>query len=473
MNFSQLLRILWARRVFVAIVTLTTLAVAVVVSLVIPRKYVATASLVIDSRGVDPVTGATTSAQSAANLLATQIDVIASRAVALQVVDQLKLDAGSSPQSAAPASERPSRESVANSLLQSVTVKPAADSNVIRIRFEDSDPVFAALAANGFADAYLQTSLDLRRGPAKQQSAWFEEQLQSLRDSVESERKSLSEYQRSHGIVATDDRLDVETVRLEEISKQLVEAQRAAQEADGRLRQTNQALKSGRVGEMPDVLGNSLLQTMKADLARAEARLAELSERLAVNHPQYMSAAAEVRALRDELAAETRNARGSIEQSAQLARLQANDLQRAFDEQKSRILELRRERDELELRNREVQNAQNAYDSALQRASQVRLESQFNQTSVAILDRASPPKYAATPGLALSSALSVVFGAMLGAALALLLEMMNRRIRARDELADITGVEVLVEVPRLHASFRPGRLLPRRGPRATLDVRPV
>lgn len=472
MSLSQLLQILWARRAFVATVTIAMLVLAIVASLIVPRKYVATSSLVIDSRGLDPVTGASSVAQPAAGLLATQMDVIASRAVALKVVEELQRTPDV-PAAASDFARGTSREAAASALLQSVSVKPGSDSSVVRIRFEASDPDFAARAANAFADAYLQTSLELRLEPTRRHSTWFEEQLQSLRSNVEKQRDSLSTYQRDNRLVATDERLDVETSRLDEISKQLLEAQRVSKETDARLRQASQAVSKGRVQELPDMIGNSLLQTMKADLVRAEGRLAELSERLDRNHPQYMSAAAEVRTLREKLAAETRSTQGSIEQAAQIAQRQTADLQRAFDEQKSRILELRRQRDEIALRNREVENAQGAYDSALQRASQLRMESQLNQTSVAILDRATPPRDAATPGLTLSAALGIVFGAMLGGALALLFEMLDRRVRARAEFVDLTGVDILIEVPRLQASFKPGRYKAVRGPRATLDVKPA
>lgn len=475
MTFTQLMRILWARRQMVFVVTSTAVALALVAYLVMPKTYVATTSLVIDARAADPITGAAPNVPSTAGLLATQMDVIASNAVALKVVDALKLPTDADavdPQARGARADVRSRESWASALLQSLTVKPGADSNMVRIKFEDSDPEFAALVANAFADAYLQTSLDLRLDPAKRQSAWFEQQLQTLRGSVEERRESLSQYQRSHGIVASTERLDVENARLEEISRQLLEAQRSGQEASARLRQTRQATQGGRLNEVPEIMSNSLLQSLKADLVRAQGRLAQLSERYDRNHPQYMSAAAEVQSLNQKIAAEIDSARGSIEQSSQIAQQQVASLQRAFDDQKAHILELTRQRDEISVRDREVQNAQGAYDAALQRASQLRLESQLNQTSVAVLDRALAPMGPAGLGLFLSTALSLVFGAVLGAALALAMEMLDRRVRDGDELVSVAGLELLGEVPRLRASFKPRKTPLIRGVRAVLDGGP-
>src|SRR5690606_31813082 len=116
---------------------------------------------------------------------------------------------------------------------------------------------------------------------------------------------------------------------------------------------------------------------------------------------------------------------------------------------------------------------QAAYDAALQRASQLRLESQLNQTTVAVLDRASAPVNPAGLGLFLTTALSLIFGSILGAALALTIEMLDRRVRDGEELLTAAGLEVLGEVPRLRASFKQLSAPPVRGVRAVLEGKPI
>jgi succinoglycan biosynthesis transport protein ExoP len=446
MNIGQLLRIFWARRQLVFGVMMGAVALALLVKLILPPTYVATTSLVIDTKAVDPVTGAAAPQGGAG--MTTQIDVITSRAVALKVVDELKLVEGTGEEA-----DR-QRTGKAYALLGALSVKPTPASNVVRLHFEDADPKFAAAVVNGFADAYVRTSLELKLDPSRRQNVWFEEQLRNLRNTVEERRQKLSQYQRDHGIIATDERLDVENSRLNDLSRQLVEAQRVEQDAQARQRQAGQ---SGNLSELPEIQNNSLLQSLKGELVRAEARLAELSERYDRNHPQHMMANAEVRALRDKIAAETSSATASIGQSVQISSRQVANLQQAFDEQKSRILELKRQRDEVSVLDREVETAQGAYDTVLQRASQVRLESQLEQTSVSVLDRASVPGSPAPPGLVVSIVLAAIFGTMFGAALALLLEMLDRRVRLGDELTRLAGLEVLAEVPRLRASFRSPR----------------
>jgi uncharacterized protein involved in exopolysaccharide biosynthesis len=206
--------------------------------------------------------------------------------------------------------------------------------------------------------------------------------------------------------------------------------------------------------QLPDILGNSLLQNMKAELARAEAKLAEVAERYDRNHPQYIAASAEINALRSKLWAEIGTARGAIEQSARLSERREGELQQALDQQKETILELQKQRDQQAVLYREVENAQRTYDAASQRSSQVRMESEFTQSNIAILNPAIPPMNPAKPRVMLNLILSIVAGGLLGAASALLMELRDRRVRDRHDLIGSIDAPLLGELPPINASGR-------------------
>jgi polysaccharide biosynthesis transport protein len=298
--------------------------------------------------------------------------------------------------------------------------------------------------ANAFSAAYAETSLELKVDPARRQAGWFGEQVAEIRKGLEESQQRLSDYQSEQEIVLSEvDRIDLENARLAELSSQLVAAQTAMYAADTRQTQTGNASVRDRVGEMPDILGNPLVQSMKAELVRAEARLADVNSRYGANHPQYVSAAAERDSLRSKLDAELTTARGAVDQAAQIASRQVDALQDAVERQKARVLELNQQRDTLAVLTRDVGSARAAYDAAMQRQAHVRLESEVNQTDIAVLNPAVPPLLPAFPLLKLNLALAFALGGLLGAGSALLVEVADRRIRLRTDLADLAGVPVL------------------------------
>ena len=81
------------------------------------------------------------------------------------------------------------------------------------------------------ADAYIDTNIDLKVDSAKQYATWFNEQSRTLRADLEAKEKRLSDFQNAAGIVATDDKLDVENARLQELSTQLVAVQSQRQQS--------------------------------------------------------------------------------------------------------------------------------------------------------------------------------------------------------------------------------------------------
>jgi chain length determinant protein EpsF len=457
LTFAQLLRILRARRGLVLAVLVLCVVLVTGVSLLLPETYVARVTLVAEIKDTDPVTGNAVRSQQLTSYLNTQADIASSRSVALKVVDRYRLADSRALQDefhsrAQGGSEL--REWLADRLLSNVEVELSRNSNVFHIAYAAPEAGDAALVANALAEAYIQTTIELKLDPAKRQSHWFDEQLVDLRAKLEEAQTRLADFQRTNELVTTDGRLDVETARLAGIATESLAAQTAATDAQTRRQQMKFALEKGRTGELPDILGNNLLQSMKADLTRAESKLAEVSERYGASHPNYVSAAAEVNTLRQRLAAELETARGSIEQTAQIASQRAREMEASLEQQKQRILELRRVNDERDVLTREVESAQRAYEAATQRASAVRLESQLDQSTVAVLVPATRPLVPARPRVMLNTIAALFFGALFGMAMAVMLEWRDRRIRDGADITLATGVVLLAEVPR-----------PRRPPR--------
>jgi chain length determinant protein EpsF len=449
-----MLRILRGRALlFTAIVLLVVTAVGFI-SLISPKKYVAELALVVDVQGNDPMKESALAPSLVPTHLSTQTEIIRSRNVTTKVIEKMGL-------ATEPAVVEAYRESGADTdlntwlvenVLRSVDAKTARNSNIIRISYTSTDPQTAATMANAFADAYIQTSLELKVDPARRQVTWYEQQVSQLRDELVAAQQRLSKYQSDHGVLGVDDaRMDVENARLQEISNQLVTVQAAMFDANSR---SQQITSSEQLDALPDLLKNPTIQNLKSELARAESKLAEVSGRYGVNHPQYIASAAEVTSLKSKLNMEIGVTRGSLVQNAAIARRQLGDVQKALDEQKDRIIALKRQQDELSVLKRDIESARAAYDAALQQANQTKLESRVDRTNVAILNAATPPLMPDSPRILLNLVVSLLVGVVLAVGLILTMEVCNRRLRSAEDLADFTDLPVLAELPALPAAAR-------------------
>lgn len=440
MTFTQFLLILKARFWIILITFLVIVSAATVVSLLMPKSYMATTSLVLNYKGMDPVTGAVLPAQLMPGYMATQIDIIASQNVAIKVVDDLKfIDSPTAQAQFNKATEGKGdiRAWFADQLLKELEVKPAKESSVLEISFNGADPEFAAAVVNGFADAYIQTNLQLKVEPSQKAASFLGEQTKALRENLEIAQAKISKYQQQKGLTNIIGSLDVESARLNDLSSQLVMAQSQAYESNSRQRSAG-----GNGLASPDVTANSVIQNMKVEISRVESKLAELSQRVGVNHPQYQSTKEELDKLKSLLAQESKNVSSSIAGSANIYNQREAELKAALAAQKARVLELNLSRDELAVLQRDVENAQRAMDAASQRYTQATLEGKANQSDVAVLNPAIAPLIPSSPKVMRNILLSVFLGTMLGVCFALLVELMNRRVRSRDDLSELLEVPV-------------------------------
>jgi len=202
-------------------------------------------------------------------------------------------------------------------------------------------------------------------------------------------------------------------------------------------------MATGESGESPDVAGNPLIQNMKVALSAAESKFADISQRLDKNHPQYQSAKAEVDQLRNDLKAQTKATSNTVGNNAQILTQREAAIRAALLEQKNKVLALNRTRDELNVLQKDVENAQRAFDATSVRLSQTRIEGQSEQSDIALLNPAVAPVKPFGPKILLNTALAIVLGTMLGVGLGFLMEMFDRRVRSHSDLSDILEIPVL------------------------------
>lgn len=453
-----------ARSKIVILTILLTVITATIVSFMLPKYYMATTQLVVNFRGADAVTGSSNPSQLMPGYLATQVDLIKNRRVALQVVDDLDLPSNALIQEQymeATEGRGDSRQWIATQLLKRLEVSPLRESSVLAISFSGQDRTLVADVANGFAKAYQDLILQLKVEPAQKAANYFSDQIGVLRSNLEQAQSRLSQYQQEKGLTSADERLDIESTKLSELSQQLIMAQTEAIEAQSR-RQNAQS----NANNSPDVSSNPVIQGLRTEAARASAKLAELSARLGPKHPQYQAAAAELANIRSQLNSEVARTSNTITSGATIQQQREYDLRMQLAKQKHEVLKSNRMRDEFSVLQKDVETAQKAMDNVTQRFSQTTIEAQSEHNDIAILSAAMQPGSAYTPKIPLNIALSLFIGTVLGIGFGLIAELLDRRIRSSDDIAELLMVPVISISHRRHAVTGPkllsaptGRLL--------------
>lgn len=445
MTLNQIIAIFKARWLLFASIVAVTVVAAAIVTVLLPRQYTASASVVIDLKSPDPVAGMMMPGMLAPSYMATQVDIIQSERVARKVIAGLRLSENDNTRAAwqeATNGRGTVDDWLTKLLLDKLEVSPSRESNVLRLSYVAADPRFAAAIANAFVQAYIQTVLELRTEPAAQFNAMFETQSKQAQARLEQARRVLADYQRKHGILAIDERMDIENGRLADLSAQLVGIQSVAAESRYRAGQA-----SANAERAPEVVNNSLVAGLRADKARQEARLQELQARFGDAHPIVVETKASLSETTRRINAETTRVAQSVGISSTINQAREAQLREALEKQRQKILDLKDKRGEMDVLLREVEAAQRAADGLQTRLTQTDLERQTTRTNVSVLKSASEPIEPSSPKTLLNLFLAVFVGTAMGLLTIFGMEFLNRKLRTEDDLLTVFDLPLLGSVP--------------------------
>ena len=444
MTPRQVLAILAARWPWALAVLLLCVAATAAVSTTMLKRYTASASVMLDARSPDQVAGGTPNTSLPGGYLATQMDLIASERVGRAVISALTLNKDADLQAAwreAGDGKGDFEAWLSEALQKGLSIRPAAASNVVTIAYISDDAAHAAVMANAYVKAYIDTSLELRMERLRQHSSFFDARAKELKADLDRAQAKLSEYQQKNSLLVGDDKLNLEATRLAELSAQLLVAQSANAEVAGRLRQAGQ-----RTEQLQEVWQNPTVAALGAEVTREEVRLREMTSRMGESHPQLIEQEARLSELRAKFAAEKGRAVSNVSFGNSATQSRVVQISSALEAQRSKVLRMQSQREQSGGLQREVDTAQRAFDTMQQRVSLASIESQNTQTNLSVLKHATVPMAPSSPNLLKNIGASIALGTLLGLGLVLGREQLDRRMRTVDDVSELKQ-PMLVSLP--------------------------
>jgi len=402
MSLIQFWRILSARWLLIAATTIFSLAGGILAVQLLAPRWDAEAHILLNLLKPDPVTGEMLGGGASRAYIGTQVGLITDYSVIGQAVD--KLGWLSDPnliqqyQARAKSDTRDFRRWAAQIIIDRTRVTAADNSSILNIIYTGSDPDSAKAVANAITQSYVENSLAVRRADALKNADWYGLQARKAKKALETAQAMETKFERDNNVVMTqDERTDVDSARLTALA------------------QTN-VIESGASG------GSSL--------AEIDAQIKNASATLGPNHPDLIA----LKAKRVAIASALQQGLGNGAQSAHGSRV---------DQQKALIIA---ERDKLsKLRNlhTEVELQRDFYNKTAQKEIDFRQQAAATDAGVTALGNASAPLAPSYPKIPLIVGGSLGLGLGLGVLLALLIELLNRRVRGAEDLQSLLGVPLL------------------------------
>jgi uncharacterized protein involved in exopolysaccharide biosynthesis/Mrp family chromosome partitioning ATPase len=442
------------RRRFPSLVVLglVGLGIGVVLGVMTPNRYSATTQLLIDPRDLrvlqNEISPQSMGSDATTTYLESQARVIASDSIKRKVIDKLDLD--KDPDFGGPrgglgqligldrAPVRDARDPVLLALAamdKQVLVRRGDRTFVIDITTISGDGAKSARIANAMAETYLEDQIAVRSEAAQRASNSLTGRLTELRERVRVAEGKVETYRAANNLVGASGKL-VTDEQLAVSNTQLAQARARTADAQAKFDQVRAVRPSSiEAGATPEALNSPSIAAFRAQLGSALTREADALVLYGAQHPALVSAQAQVRDARrqiaEELARTVQASRAELDRArageaaigAQVERLKRDTL--ATGQAAVQLRELERDADA----------SRQVYQAFLLRARETSEQSGVDSTNARVITAAVAPLEKMGPNRKLFALFGLLGGLAAGLAFGILRDLLTGRSRtpaARD-----------------------------------------
>ncbi len=400
--------------------------------------------------------------------LDTEVSIVKSDLLALQVIKQLGLDkrpefggSGKPPSNSLelttdalqPDSARTS--ALLGGFKGSLRVSLRPNTRIIEIRYRSPDKALAARVVNTLINTYIEQNFKTRFESTMQASEWLSKQLVDLQTKVETSQEKLVKYQKEHEILGIDEKQNITTAKLDELNKTLTAAESARMEKEAvyRLVQSGDpdtvaaAATGADANNGGPAVNSSLLEKLRAQRADLKVQVAEVGTQFGPSYPKVAQLNNQLKEVDAQVQGEMTKIAARL-RGDYLAALQREKMLRdALEKQKQEANKLNESAIEYSLLKRDVESNRTLYEGLLEKLKEAGVTAGLRSNNFRIVDVARVPTGPSEPNIPRNLAFALALGLTTGVGLAFLLEGIDNTVRTPEQAQVVAALPSLGMIP--------------------------
>jgi succinoglycan biosynthesis transport protein ExoP len=477
---GEYLRVLLKRKWIVLSCVITVFAVVAIASLKMTPVYDASGSIAINKP--DSTLNFKNSATFSLDYydpteMETEVKILQSDLLALQVIKELNLDRRPEFGGAPPA--LPSSSDLAPDPLQadssktstllggfrgSLKVGLSPNSRIIEIHYRSTDKQMAANVVNTLMQTYVENNFKSRFESTMQASDWLSKQLVDLQMKVETSQEKLVRYQKEHEILGIDEKQNITTAKLDELNKELTsaESERMDKESFYRLIESGDpdaiASSAGGLdkGSSGTQSASALLDSLGGKQADLKIQIADLNTQFGPSYPKLTQLNNQLKEIDSQIQSEMKKIASKVRGQYMTALQRENMLHDALEKQKQLANKLNESAIEYSLLRRDVESNRQLYEGLLEKLKEAGVSAGLKSNNFRIVDSARVPNSPVEPNVPRNLGFALVLGLTSGVGLAFLLEGLDNTVRTTEQAQMISGLAPLGMIPLGSKTAREG-----------------
>jgi polysaccharide biosynthesis transport protein len=400
----------------------------------------------------------------------TQVSILRSDELALKVIDTLHLDsnptfagtermAKNSPGEIHSSDLAPDPKRQATMLTvfrRGLNIQVVPRTRVIEISYTQRDPRLAAEISNTLVKTFIEENFRTKYESTNQTADWLSKELSDLQLKVQTSEEKLVRYQKEKGIVGIDEKQNIVTAKLDELNKELTEAQtdRIQKESNYKLAQ------SGDPSVFAKLSAENLLDKLQAEQAELERQYATETTQFGSAYPQVIELKNQMKQVQASISSENTRLLAKVRDEYLAAAQREKMLSTAFGDQKQEANQLNESAIEYTALKRDADSNRQLYESLLQRLKEASVTAGLRSSNIRVVDVAQIPVVPSAPNVPRNMILGLLLGIVSGIVLSCLQESLDTTVVNLDEVSAITALPALGTIPMQLTGNGRRRLMP-------------
>ena len=460
-SLRQYLHIILKRKWLILSLTLVFFVLGGVRAAMKTPLYASTAIIQIDREAGKVMEGGSTSPseEGGTEFLRTQWELLKSRAMAERVVSALRLhedeeflrpfDAsalglltGSRKTLGLPSSELQNR--AVKIVMSNVSISPVMQSRLVELTYLDPSPVRAQQVAKAYAEAYVASTLDKRFQANSYAKTFLEDQIKQLQIRLEESEKALLQFAEREKMIEvtekssiTENNLAAANTALGQLISERIKNEQLWKQVD----------KANPIG-LPQILSNKVIDTLRGQRKELETEYQEKLENFKPSYPAMVQIVNKMKEVDRQITTEIATIRNSLKAAYESSLSEESEMKVRIEALREEVLNLQKKGIQYNVLKPEVETNRGLYNSLLQRYKEVDIAGGVGTSNVFIVERGVVPSTPSEPNIPRYLVIALALGIGLGVTCAIVLEMLDDRVRAPEEMEQISGLATLGIIPR-------------------------
>ncbi len=444
-GFSSLSQMMLALRGRWKVAVAAGAAVAVLIITVcamMPPVYTATAWVVFNTKGSDPVADKNDTL-AFGQYVSGEVDLIGNRRIIQQVAYDPALLHDPRTLRQQDRHERdmfgrrlkaPLRDWLVDFITKNATITNAKGTRTASIAAAFDDPVWAAKVAGLIAKSYLDTAVDLTVAPARQNVAFFKVQKAARESDLIAAQGILNAFLKETGMTGLEAKSDTDDLQFRTLAERLsaTQADQAGSSAQAGIGGADAAVSAGKIS-------NPVVQQLRTEIATQTAALRDMTVLSGPNYPTVVQARARLAELETQLSAELAKVQSGVERTNRAVSREGAAISALAEQKRRYMTATAANRSKLQILQGDVDRAKANYDAVAAQLADVELKSVLQAPNAAILSPAPVPRGPSFPYWPLIIAFALAAGAVFGIIAALVKELLVPRVRSTIDLQALLG----------------------------------